>query len=42
VNPEPVLHFAVSQTTTKLDKSIRNSGLAMIDMGDDGKITYVV
>ncbi len=31
-------HFAVGQATAKLDDAIGQGGLAVVDMGDDGKI----
>ena len=34
-------HFAVSQTATALDKTIRQGGFAMIDVRDDGEISDV-
>ncbi len=33
-----LLHFTIRQTATHLDKAISNSGFAMIDMGDNGKV----
>ncbi len=32
------LHFAVGQAAAKLDQAIRQGGLAMVDVGDDGEI----
>ena len=35
-------HLPLSQTATDLDKAIRNSGFAMVDMRDNGEIAYVL
>ena len=35
-------HFAISQTPATLDQSIREGGLAVVDMGNDGEITDVL
>ena len=37
-----LLHFTVAQTTAYLDKTVSNGGLAMVDMGDDRKVTYII
>ena len=35
-------HFAISQPPTTLDQPIREGGLAVVDMGNDGEITDVL
>lgn len=34
-----LFHFAISQSTTELDKPIGQGRFTMVDMGDDGKIS---
>ena len=34
-------HFTITHATAELDKAIRQGGLAMIDVSDDGKISNV-
>ena len=36
------LHFAVGEATTALDESVGERGLAMIDVGNDRKVTDVI
>ena len=35
-------HFAFSQPSAGLDQSVRESRLTMVDVGYDGKVSYVV
>ena len=37
-----LLHLPIRQASTLLDKPIGNSGLAMVNMGNDGKISDVL
>jgi hypothetical protein len=35
-------HFAVGETTTALDQAVRERALAVVDVGNDGKVADVI
>ena len=36
------LHFPLGQAAADFDEPIRQRGLAVVDVGDDGKVAYVI